>query len=91
MKCFIETNRARASAQRVVAFLKSKGIDATRLLHKTTFKVTKPKNMTIGEFKDCLLKIIDPRLGSMIIFIEPRGETYLVDNRGNRRGRFIRQ
>jgi hypothetical protein len=87
----IETNRAvRDSIRWVQDFLEQHGIQVTRVAHLTSLLLERPATMTWDEFKAIIRKIVQPRIGSVMITSCRTGSVFLCSNRGNQPGEFQR-
>lgn len=69
--------------------LQRAGLDVEKLRHKTAFAVIRPSSMSWTSFLNILRTVLDPKLGSMLLFSQHTGNAFRCDNRGNRPGRFL--
>lgn len=89
---FAEFNRVLFdNVKRAVVELKKHGIVATVLPHKTSLLLERPPQLTWKAFKKILHSILQPKRGSMILFSEFTGKTYICQNAGNQPGIFVLQ
>jgi hypothetical protein len=87
----IETNRAvRDSLRWVQNFLEEHGIRVTRVAHLTSLLLERPAAMTWGEFKTVIRKIVQRRIGSVLMISSRTGRVFLCSNRSHQPGRFQR-
>ena len=64
------------------------GLPAHTVAHKTTLVIERPAGMTWARFKALIRSILQPKRGSVILFSETTGRTFLCSNRGNQPGVF---
>ena len=84
-----ETNRVvgdniSAAARR----LTRAGLPAFTIAHKTTIVIERPKHVSWAKFKKLIRSILQPRRGSIILFSQTSGRTFLCSNAGNQPGLF---
>jgi hypothetical protein len=86
----IETNRIIFDSVRKGAkFLRRHGLDVEVAPHKTTLIVERPEGVTWRQFRKLVAAVLQPRIGSAVIFSEWSGRSYVCSNRGNRPGEFV--
>ncbi len=84
-----ETNRVVGDNIRAVARrLTRAGLPTYTLAHKTTIVIERPKGVSWAKFKALIRSILQPRRGSVILFSEATGRTFLCSNAGNQPGQF---
>jgi hypothetical protein len=89
MRYVAEANRVIGDNIRAVARrLTCAGLPAYTIAHKTTLVIERPSDMTGARFKALIRSILQPRRGSIILFSEATGRTFLCSNVGNRPGLF---
>ena len=71
----------------VIRKLRAKGYEVTRVRHKTTVLIQRPKGVSFKEFCDDLNELVQPRIGS-VIMSSTSGKFWLLDNKGNSPGIF---
>ena len=75
--------------RRGASFLQRLGLSVQIVPHKTTLIVERPTTMSWSQFQKAIAAVLQPRLGSALVFSEWGGRSYLCSNRGNRPGRFV--
>ncbi len=58
---------------------------------KTTLRLERNPGVTFSQLRDAAAMTLDARKGRGILFSRLTGNTYVLDNRGNRKGQWIRQ
>jgi len=71
--------------------LRRSGLDAYLVAHKTALRIERPEDMSWTEFKTAVRSVLQPRRGSVMLFSESSGKTYICNNAGNQPGQFERQ
>lgn len=69
----------------------AKVADVERTAPKTTFRLRKRVGVTFPQLRVGLADTLDERKGCGILFSSKTGHVYVLDNRGNRRGVWVRQ
>lgn len=89
---YIEINRCLNDASaRFVRHIELCGLIVERLPHKTAFRVVRPvKQVTFSEMRQALAAGLHPKLGSILLFSKSSASAWVMSNRGNRRGVFVR-
>lgn len=91
MRYFAEFNRPRGDSIRITERgLRRSGLQANQIAHKTSLVIERPSAMSWRTFKNAIRAELQPRRGSVVIFSERTGNTFLCSNRGNQPGRFQR-
>ncbi len=86
-----EWNRTIGDNIRVAARrLRGWGLNVSVLSHKTSLVIERPHGMAWSDFKTAIRSALQPRYGSVLIFSESTGKSFVCSNRGNRPGRFQR-
>lgn len=88
----LEYNRPRGDDYRaVVRRLERAGLVVDRLPHKTCLRIRRvPSRTTFTEFRSLLVSLMDRRRGSLLLSSLVTNRTWLMSNRGNRPGEFVR-
>jgi hypothetical protein len=87
---FGEFNRPQRDNIRACARkLERLGLRVERLRHETSLAIIRPTSMPWGEFLNAIRSILDPKLGSVMLFSQATGNAFRCDNRSNRPGRFV--
>lgn len=91
MTYFIEINRClRDASARFIRHLERCGLIVERLPHKTAYRIVRPICVTFADMRQALTAGLNPRLGSVLLFSASTGNAWVMSNRGNRRGVFVR-
>lgn len=69
--------------------LEKAGISVERLRHKTSLAMMRPATMSWSTFTAAINSILDPNIGSVMLFSQSTGNAFRCNNRGNRPGRFL--
>jgi hypothetical protein len=86
----MEFNRVvRDNIQRAIMIFRRAGLSVTKLPHKTSLMVERPTWMSWQQFKRIVRSVLQPQRGSVILFSETSGRTFVCQNRGNRPGLFV--
>jgi len=85
----LELNRPRLYRQHFVRFLSRHGFDVEEI-GKTTFSITYDSARKFRQLKNALIAALDPKIGSLTLGSKRTAKHWRVDNRGNRRGIFVR-
>ena len=86
-----EFNRARGDSIRIAARRLSRlGLYVEVLSHKTSLLIDRPMSMSWDDFKRALRSVLDPYRGSLLLFSQATGNTFICSNRGNQPGVFQR-
>lgn len=86
-----EWNRVVGDNVRLAAsMLRKTGIEVDILPHKTALSLQRPWSMSWREFKAAIRSVLQPRRGSVLLFSEATGKTFVCSNRGNNPGRFLK-
>jgi hypothetical protein len=86
-----EWNRAVGDNIRVTADrLRARGLRVGVLPHKTTLLIERPNAMNWPTFKAAVRAELQLGRGSVVIFSESTGKTFICQNRGNQPGHFQR-
>lgn len=84
----VEFNRCRGdNIKNVIRRLHRKGYEASLIRHKTTVLIKRPLGSRFSDFKDDLLELVQPRIGSLIMS-STSGKFWMLDNKGNFPGIF---
>ena len=62
-----------------------------RMVPKTTLRLNRRWACRFADVKAAVERSIDPRRGSAVLFSSKTGRAYTLDNRGNRRGEWVRR
>ncbi len=65
--------------------------DVEGIAPKTTLRVERNSGVTFSELRAAAAGTLDARKGRGILFSGRTGHAYVLDNRGNRRGQWVRQ
>lgn len=76
--------------RRAATRLQKKGVLVSVLPHKTALLIERPDEMGWIEFKNLVRNELNRRHGSVLLFSESTGNTFICQYRGNRPGRFQR-
>ena len=65
--------------------------DVEGVAPKTTLRLERNPGVTFSELRAAVAGTLDARKGRGILFSGRTGHAYVLDNRGNRRGQWVRQ
>ncbi len=84
-----EFNRAIYDNIRLAAnILRKLGLSVQLVPHKTTLIIERPETITWAAFRRAIVAALQPRRGSVVIFSQYTGRSYLCSNQGNQPGQF---
>lgn len=90
---FVEYNRCESDRPaRLVRRLERIGLQVERSPHKTSLRIERrTEEVSFAQMQKALRQGIDPKIGSVILFSPSTGGVWIMQNRGNRPGVFVRQ
>lgn len=65
--------------------------EVERVAPKTTLRLIRRKGQRFADIQSAGARSVDPRKGSMLLFSSKTGRTYVLNNRGNRPGVWVRR
>jgi hypothetical protein len=87
---FAEFNRTFRDNVKIAARrLERGGLNVDLLPHKTSVVIDRPAWMDWDTFTSLLRSVLNPSLGSLLLFSESSGRAWICSNRGNRPGDFV--
>lgn len=69
--------------------LRRGGLDVEVLRHKTTLAIIRPMTMSWKAFLKLIRSVLNPKIGSVLLFSQATGNALRCDNRSNRPGCFL--
>ena len=65
--------------------------EVDRIAPKTTLRLARRPGVTFPQLRDAAAETLDRREGRGILFSSRTGHAYVIDNRSNRRGEWVRK